>query len=163
MAIKRAAALGIPSVVVNHREFGNRREFEQAVTAELDRHEAELVCLAGFMRILSPWFTDRWAGRVMNIHPSLLPAFAGLHGMQVHRAVMESGVRITGCTVHFVDDKLDGGPIIVQRAISVGDDDTPESLSMRVLAEEHLAYPEAVRLFAENRLEITGRRVRRRN
>lgn len=160
-ALERAAALEVPAVVVDHRQYHARREFEQAVTAELDRHDVRLVCLAGFMRILSPWFTARWQNKVMNIHPSLLPAFAGLQGMKVHEAVIASGARVTGCTVHFVTDDLDGGPIIVQRAIPVRDDDTPDSLALRVLVEEHHAYPEAVRLFCERKLEVNGRRVRR--
>lgn len=160
-ALDRAAALEVPALTIDHRQFGTRREFEQAVTAELDRHDVRLVCLAGFMRILSPWFTARWSNKVMNIHPSLLPAFAGLRGIQVHEAVIASGVRVTGCTVHFVSDDLDGGPIIVQRAIAVRDDDTPESLALRVLVEEHHAYPEAVKLYCEQKLELSGRRVRR--
>lgn len=160
-ALDRAAALDVPALTVDHRQFRTRREFEQAVTAELDRHDIRLVCLAGFMRILSPWFTARWPNKVMNIHPSLLPAFAGLQGTRVHEAVIESGARVTGCTVHFVSDDLDGGPIIIQRAIAVRDDDTPESLSLRVLVEEHHAYPEAVKLYCDQKLEVSGRRVRR--
>ena len=159
-ALKRAAALGIPAVLVNHRDYKSRGSFEQALILELDRHAVRLVCLAGFMRILSPLFVRRYENRVMNVHPSLLPGFAGLQGLEVHRAVVASGVRVTGCTVHFVNEAVDAGPIIVQRAIPVREDDTPDSLAVRLLVEEHQAYPEAVRLFCENRLTVEGRRVR---
>ncbi|MEO0082211.1 MAG: phosphoribosylglycinamide formyltransferase [candidate division WOR-3 bacterium] len=157
--LQRARVLGIPAVLINHRDYKSRESFELALIAELKRHDVRLVCLAGFMRILSPVFVHYYENRIMNIHPSLLPAFAGLQGIEVHRAVIESGVKITGCTVHFVNEQVDAGPIIIQRAIPVRKDDTPESLAVRVLIEEHQAYPEAVRLFCENRLEIRGRRV----
>jgi phosphoribosylglycinamide formyltransferase-1 len=150
----------IRGVVVNHHDYKSRDSFERAVILELNRHAVRLVCLAGFMRILSPVFVQNYPNRIMNIHPSLLPAFAGLKGIEVHRAVIESGTKVTGCTVHFVNEQVDAGPIIVQRVIPVRDDDTAESLSVRVLIEEHQAYPQAVRLFCEDRLEVQGRRVR---
>lgn len=128
--------------------------------AELNHHNINLVCLAGFMRILSPVFVAAFDNHIMNIHPSLLPAFAGLQGIDVHKAVMAAGVKVTGCTVHFVNTDVDAGPIIVQRAIAVRDVDTPESLALRVLVEEHLAYAEAVKLFCTGRLKVEGRRVR---
>jgi phosphoribosylglycinamide formyltransferase-1 len=156
----RAATLGIPAKVVNHRDYKNRAEFERALIAELERFDIGLVCLAGFMRILSPVFVDRYAGRILNIHPSLLPAFAGLQGMQVHEAVIASGTKFSGCTVHFVTGDLDAGPIVVQRAIPVRDDDTAESLAVRVLVEEHRAYADAVELFCAGRLKVDGRRVK---
>jgi len=159
MALKRAAVHGIPAIVVNHKDYKSRKSFEQAMILELARHDVRLVCLAGFMRILSPLFVEHFRGHLMNIHPSLLPAFAGLQGLAVHRAVIESGTKYTGCTVHFVTEDVDAGPIIVQRVIPVRDEETPESLAVRVLLEEHQAYPEAVRLFSENRLEIHGRKV----
>ena len=159
-AIDRAESLGIPAVVVKNRDFKTRAAFEQAMVAELTRHGVELVCLAGFMRILSCTFVDRFCNRVMNIHPSLLPAFAGLLGIHVHEAVIAAGVKVTGCTVHFVTNDLDAGPIIVQRAIPVLEADDAESLAERVLVEEHQAYPDAVRLFCEHRLKVEGRRVR---
>lgn len=159
-ALQRAQELGIESVVVAHKEHQSRESFEKAVIKELDRHGVQLVCLAGFMRILSPLFVNRFDNKIMNIHPSLLPAFAGLQGMEVHRAVIASGTRFTGCTVHFVNEQVDAGPIIVQRVIPVRDDDTAESLAVRVLVEEHRAYPEAVRLYCDKRLEVQGRRVR---
>lgn len=158
--MQRAVALKVPSVVVNHREFRKRADFEAALVKELAERDIGLVCLAGFNRILSPFFIKRYEHKVINIHPSLLPAFAGLQGLQVHEAVIAAGVKVSGCTVHFVTDDIDAGPIIVQRAIPVREDDTPESLAIRVLVEEHQAYPEAVRLFCSGRLEVRGRVVR---
>ncbi|HTW90470.1 MAG TPA: phosphoribosylglycinamide formyltransferase [bacterium] len=157
--LKRAEAEHVPSVLIPHRQFKIRGEFEQALAAELRRHDIGLVCLAGFMRILSPVFVNAFENRIMNIHPSLLPAFAGLQGMQVHEAAIAAGVKVSGCTVHFVTLDLDAGPIVVQRAIAVCDTDTPETLSQRVLVEEHQAYGEAVKLFCAGRLRIEGRRV----
>jgi phosphoribosylglycinamide formyltransferase-1 len=158
--LRRAEAEHVPAAVIPHRQFKTRAEFEQALIAELNHHNTNLVCLAGFMRILSPVFVTAYENRIMNIHPSLLPMFAGLQGMQVHEAVLAAGVKVTGCTVHFVNTDVDAGPIIVQRAIAVRDADTAESLALRVLVEEHLAYAEAVRLFCTGRLHIEGRRVR---
>jgi phosphoribosylglycinamide formyltransferase-1 len=158
--LKRAEAEHIPAVLIPHREFKTRAEFEQALIAELKHHDVGLVCLAGFMRILSPVFVNAFENRLMNIHPSLLPAFAGLQGMQVHEAVIAAGVKVTGCTVHFVTTDVDAGPIIVQRAIAVRGADTPESLALRVLVEEHQAYAEAVKLFCTGRLKVDGKRVR---
>ncbi len=159
LALRRAKSLEIPSLVINHKDYKSRASFEQRLIQELTTHDVRLVCLAGFMRILSPVFVKHYPNQIMNIHPSLLPAFTGLQGMQVHRAVIESGTKVTGCTVHFVTEDVDAGPIIVQRAIPVRESDTPESLAVRVLLEEHQAYPEAVRLFCENRLKVEGRRV----
>jgi phosphoribosylglycinamide formyltransferase-1 len=158
--LKRAEQEHVPAAIIAHRQFKTRAEFEQALIAELNRHNINLVCLAGFMRILSPVFVTAFENHIMNIHPSLLPAFAGLQGMDVHKAVMATGVKVTGCTVHFVSTDVDAGPIIVQRAIAVRDVDTPESLALRVLVEEHLAYAEAVKLFCTGRLKVEGRRVR---
>jgi len=120
------------------------------------------VCLAGYMRLLGPPFLGRFAGRVMNVHPGLLPAFGGqgFYGRRVHEAVLESGTKFSGITIHFVDEEYDHGPIILQRVVPVLDDDTVETLAARVLAEEHGAYADAVRLFAERRLRVEGRRVR---
>ncbi len=157
--LNRAATFRIPTVTIDHRNFSRRSAFEEEIMKVLEPYQIDLVCLAGFNRILSQKFLERYPMRIMNIHPSLLPAFAGLQGIQVHEAVLNYGVKITGCTVHFVTGEVDCGPIIVQRAIPVRDVDTPESLSLRVLVEEHQAYPEAVRLFCEDRLEIQGRRV----
>ena len=159
-ALKRAEMLDIPSLVVNHHDYKTRQAFELELIDKLRQHEIDLVCLAGFMRILSTTFIEEYRNRVMNVHPSLLPAFAGLHGSNVHAEVLAAGVKITGCTVHFVTDEVDAGPIILQRAIPVREEDTPESLALRVLIEEHKAYPEAVSLFSKDKLRIDGRRVR---
>jgi len=157
--LTRAATFRIPAVTIDHRNFPTREAFEEEVIRVLEPYQIDLICLAGFNRILSPKLLERYPMRIMNIHPSLLPAFAGLQGIKVHEAVLDYGVKVTGCTVHFVTADVDCGPIIVQRAIPVRDVDTPDSLSLRVLVEEHQAYPEAVRLFCEDRLEIVGRRV----
>ena len=158
--LKKAEAEHIPAVLIPHREFKTRAEFEQALIAELKNHDVGLVCLAGFMRILSPVFVNAFENCLMNIHPSLLPAFAGLQGIRVHEAVIAAGAKVTGCTVHFVTTDVDAGPIIVQRAIAVRDADTPDSLALRVLVEEHQAYAEAVKLFCTGRLKVEGKRVR---
>jgi phosphoribosylglycinamide formyltransferase-1 len=158
--LKRAEAEHIPAKLLPHHEFKQRAKFEQALVAELRQHDVGLVCLAGFMRILSPAFVKAFENRIMNIHPSLLPAFAGLQGMQVHEAALAAGVKVAGCTVHFVTSDVDAGPIIVQRAIAVREDDTPPALALRVLVEEHMAYAEAVRLFCDGRLRVEGSRVR---
>jgi phosphoribosylglycinamide formyltransferase-1 len=158
--LKRAETEHIPAKLIPHHDFKQRAEFEHALLAELRQHDVGLVCLAGFMRILSPVFVKAFENRIMNIHPSLLPAFAGLQGMQVHEATLAAGVKVAGCTVHFVTGNVDAGPIIVQRAIPVHEGDTAESLALRVLVEEHQAYAEAVRLFCAGQLRVEGRRVR---
>lgn len=161
-ALERARTAGIPAVTLDHRDFPNRRAFESALRNTLEAAGVELVCLAGFLRILTPGFVDAFAGRIMNIHPALLPAFGGkgMYGDRVHEAVLASGARVSGCTVHFVTHEADAGPIIVQASVPVEDGDTPATLSARVRREELRAYPLAVRLFAEGRLRIEGRRVR---
>ena len=161
-ALERACAAGIAAVTLDHRGFPNRTAFEAALRETLDAARVGLVCLAGFLRILSPEFVDIFAGRVMNIHPALLPAFGGkgMYGDRVHDAVLASGARVSGCTVHFVTRDPDAGPIIVQASVPVEDGDTPATLSERVRREELRAYPLAVRLFAERRLQVEGNRVR---
>ncbi|MEW5889592.1 MAG: phosphoribosylglycinamide formyltransferase [Pseudomonadota bacterium] len=144
-----AAAQDVATAVVDHKAYGTRAEFETALAAEIDRHRPDLVVLAGFMRVLGDDFVRRYQGRMMNIHPSLLPAFPGLH---THRRALEAGVRIHGCTVHFVTPSLDNGPIIIQAAVPVRADDDEKSLAARVLAQEHVIYPQAVRWFVEGRL-----------
>jgi phosphoribosylglycinamide formyltransferase-1 len=151
-----AAAAGIPTAVVSHRDHPDRETFDRAVSAELERHGVELVVLAGFMRIFSPWFPARWADRLINIHPSLLPAFKGIH---VQRQALEAGVRVSGCTAHLVIPDLDSGPIIAQAAVPVLAGDTEETLSARILRQEHRLYPLVVRWFAEGRVAIDGDRV----
>ena len=154
-ALERAEIAGIKNVCVDRKNFDNRADFE----AELLKHlgGVDLVVLAGFMRILSPEFVRKFAGRLMNIHPSLLPAFPGAHA---HRDVLAYGVKISGCTVHFVDEGTDSGPIILQAAVEVLDGDTEETLSARILEQEHILYPRAIQLFVEGRLKIDGRHVK---
>jgi phosphoribosylglycinamide formyltransferase 1 len=156
-ALDRARAAGVEALFVNPKDFGDREAFDLALVRELTARRVGLVCNAGFMRILSQAYSRAFAGRAMNIHPSLLPAFPGLHAQ---RQALEHGAKITGATVHFVDDgPVDTGPIILQASVPVQPDDTEETLSARVLVEEHRLYPEAVRLFAEGRLTVVGRRV----
>jgi phosphoribosylglycinamide formyltransferase-1 len=154
--LARAAAANIPAKVIDHKKFKSRAEFEAALDKALRDSGAELVCLAGFMRILDPAFVTSWHDRLINIHPSLLPAFKGLH---IHERALAAGVRFTGCTVHFVRPEMDDGPIIIQAAVPVLQDDTPDTLSARVLSMEHVIYPEAVRLIALGKIKIAGERV----
>jgi len=142
---------GVAVAAVDHRAFADRPAFDAALAAAIDRHHPDLVALAGFMRILTPSFIERYSGRIMNIHPSLLPAFPGLH---THRRALEAGVRIHGCTAHFVTPDLDSGPVIVQAAVPVQPGDTEEQLAARVLAQEHRIYPQAIRWFCEGRLRL---------
>jgi len=151
----RARALGIPARVIPSKGL-DRETYDRQVAAALDEARVELVCLAGYMRLLSPFFVAHFSGRILNIHPSLLPAFPGL---EAQRQALEHGVKWTGCTVHFVDENLDAGPILLQSAVAVRDDDSVESLSARILAEEHRIYSEAVRIVLEGRYRIEGRRV----
>lgn len=147
--LDRARAAGVPVVTIDHKKFGKGLEgkeaFEAALHRALEGAAVELVCLAGFMRLLSPAFVARWQGRLINIHPSLLPAFKGL---DVHAAMLRAGVKIAGCTVHYVSAEMDAGPIIGQAAVPVLPEDTPETLAARILAEEHRLYPECVRRIA---------------
>ena len=148
---------GVAAFAISHKDFASREAFDAALVAELNKHEVDLVVLAGFMRILTPVFTNAFAGRLINIHPSLLPSFPGLH---THAAALAAGVKLAGATVHFVTPSLDAGPIVVQAAVSVLPDDTEESLAARVLAQEHRIYPLAVRWFLESRLVLQDGRVR---
>jgi phosphoribosylglycinamide formyltransferase 1 len=155
-ALERAARAGVPALFVNPKDFADRSAFDAALIRVLEDFRAELVCLAGFMRILGSAFVQRFAGRLMNIHPSLLPAFPGL---AAPRQAIDYGVKVSGATVHFVDAGVDTGPIIAQASVPVLDTDTEESLASRILLEEHRLYPEAVRLYALGRFRIDGRRV----
>ncbi len=156
--LERARRAGIPAAVIDHRPFGKDREaFEREVVKVLREKRVDLVVLAGFMRLVTAYFVGEFPGRIMNIHPALLPAFPGTHGQ---RDALAHGVKVSGCTIHFVDASVDGGPIILQKAVPVLDDDTEETLSARILEQEHIFLPLAVRLFAEGRLTIEGRRVR---
>lgn len=153
-ALERAALAGIKNLCVDRKNFATRADFEVELLKNLEG--VDLVVLAGFMRILSPEFVKKFAGRLMNIHPSLLPAFPGAHA---HRDTLAYGVKISGCTVHFVDEGTDSGPIILQAAVEVFDNDTEETLSARILEQEHKIYPRAIQLFVEGRLKIDGRKV----
>lgn len=152
----RARDRGIPTEVLDHRKFPTREAFDGALVELLRARQAELVILAGFMRLLSPVFVRAFPNRIMNIHPALLPAFPGL---QVQKKALEYGVRFSGCTVHFVNEECDEGPIIIQAVVPVFPDDTEESLSARILKEEHRVYPRAIQLYSEGRLRVEGRRV----
>jgi len=156
--LDRAKAAGVPAVVVDHRPFGKDREgFDQAMLKVLRDKRVELVVFAGFMRLVSASFIRAFPDRIINIHPSLLPAFPGAHA---HRDAIAAGVKVSGCTIHFVDASVDGGPIILQRAVPIHEGDTEDSLAARILEQEHIFLPLAVRLFAEGRLHVEGRRVR---
>ncbi|MFP6696889.1 MAG: phosphoribosylglycinamide formyltransferase [Alphaproteobacteria bacterium] len=148
-----ARAADIPTRVIEHGDFDSREEFDAAMTAALAAAEVRLICLAGFMRLLSAEFCQRWRDSLINVHPSLLPAFKGLH---VYERMLETGVRIAGCTVHFVRPEMDEGPILVQAAVAIAADDTPETLAARILVQEHRIYPLAVRLIVEGRARTAG-------
>ena len=154
--IARAQGRGVETVVLDHRA-ASREEQDRRIVSVLEERRVDLVCLAGYMKLLTAVFLDAYPGRILNVHPALLPAFPGLN---VQKKALEYGVRFSGATVHFVDPGVDTGPIILQAAVPVEQDDTPQSLSDRILKEEHRIYPEAVRLFFEDRLRIEGRRVR---
>ena len=160
-ALERARIAGIHAAFIDHRSYPDRAAFDQVVVEKLRDHDVELVALAGYMRIFTDVFVDAFEGRIMNIHPALIPAFCGkgMHGLRVHQAALDYGVKVSGCTVHFVTKEVDAGPIIIQRTAPVLDDDTPETLQARVLEQEHQAYSEAIQLFAEGRLRIVGRQV----
>jgi phosphoribosylglycinamide formyltransferase-1 len=156
VALERARAAGLEARWVNPKDFSDREAFDLALVRELESRGVGLACHAGFMRILSPAYVRAFAGRALNIHPSLLPAFPGLHAP---RQALEHGVKVAGATVHFVDEGVDTGPIVAQAAVPVEPGDTEETLAARILVQEHRLYPEAIRLFAEGRLKIQGRRV----
>lgn len=155
-ALDRARQGGVPAEVMEFEASPSREAHDARVSEVLRRHGAQWVALAGYMRIVSPVLLRAFPGRVLNIHPALLPAFPGLH---VHEQVIRSGARFSGCTVHFVDEGVDTGPIIVQAVVPVRDDDTPETLAARILREEHRIYPQALQYIAEGRLRVEGRRV----
>jgi phosphoribosylglycinamide formyltransferase-1 len=158
-AVEKAKRLGVPCVVIQKQKDG-QSAFDDAITAAVDAAKADLVCMCGFLKLWT--LPASYAGRVMNIHPSLLPAFGGkgMHGMHVHEAVVRSGAKVSGCTVHFATNAMDEGPVIVQKAVPVFFEDTAETVAARVFAAEREAYPEAVSLFGQGRLSIEGARVR---
>jgi phosphoribosylglycinamide formyltransferase-1 len=153
--LARAQARGIDAIALDHRGL-TREAHDKRMHAELVERDVQLVCLAGYMRLLSPFFIRSYPNQILNIHPSLLPAFPGL---AAQRQALDYGVKVAGCTVHVVDEELDHGPIVLQRTVDVRDDDTEASLSERILVEEHAAYPEAVRLFASGLVRVVGRSV----
>ncbi len=155
-ALERAKNHGIESVYVNPKDYSSREESDKKMVDELKSCDVDLVLLAGYMRIVTPYFVNEFKDRMMNIHPALLPSFPGLHAQ---RQAMDYGVKVTGCTVHFVDDKVDHGPIIIQKAVEILGDDDEATISLRILEEEHKIYSEAVKLFVEGRLEINRRNV----
>lgn len=156
--LERAKKYNIPMALISSEDFkGNREDFDKMIVEELKKHKAQLVCLAGYMRLVSSYFLSQYPQKVINIHPALLPSFPGMHG---YKDAVEYGVKISGCTVHFVDEKADHGPIIVQKALSVLFEDTEESLKERGLKLEHEAFPEAIELICDGRVEIVGRKVK---
>lgn len=157
-ALQVASEAGIKSVCVNRKACSTQQEFEEKLVAELKAANVTLVVLAGFMRILSPYFVEAYRHRILNIHPSLLPSFGGAHA---HRDVLAYGTKVSGCTIHFVDEGMDHGPIVLQDTVPVLDDDTEDTLAARVLTKEHILYPKAIELFVDGRLElIDDRHVR---
>lgn len=155
--ITRAKKHGIPVVVLKNGDFKNKEEFDLELIRILKNNCVDLVILAGFMRIITPTLLKAFPHKIMNIHPALLPSFPGVHGQ---RQAVDYGVKLSGCTVHFVDEGVDTGPIIMQKAVQVFDDDTEETLAARILKEEHKIYPRAIQFFAEGKIEINGRKVR---
>ena len=155
--ITRAKKHGIPVVVLKKGDFKNKEEFDLELINILKNNSVDLVILAGFMRVLTPTFLKAFTQKIMNIHPALLPSFPGIHGQ---KQALEYGVKLSGCTVHFVDEGVDTGPIIIQSAVQVFDDDTEETLAARILKEEHRIYPQAIQFYTEGKIEIKGRKVR---
>lgn len=155
-ALKRANKHNIETQYINYKEFNDREEYDKIIVSALKERDCDLVVLAGYLKILTPYFINAYKNKIMNIHPALLPSFPGLH---VQKEAIDHGVKVSGCTVHFVDEGLDSGPIIIQRAVEVKKDDTEETLTKRILKEEHQIYPRAVQLFTQGRLTIKGRRV----
>jgi formyltetrahydrofolate-dependent phosphoribosylglycinamide formyltransferase len=158
--IKRSEQNNIPVTIVKYSDYDNSEVFSNAIIKEIEKYPIDLIILAGFMHLLRT--PDKYSEKVMNIHPGLIPSFCGkgYYGHHVHKAVIESGIKVSGCTVHFVDNEYDHGPIIMQRTVPVYEDDTPDTLAQRVFKEECIAYPDAINLFAEGRLKIEGRRVK---
>lgn len=156
-ALERARKAGLKAVAVERKACASKEEFEAKIDAQLAKAGCELVVLAGFMRILSADFVNKWQHKIINIHPALLPSFPGLHGQ---KQAADYGVKFSGCTVHFVDAGTDSGPIILQKVVPVLDDDTEDTLAERILVQEHIAMPEALKLWSEGRLEIVGRKVK---
>jgi len=160
-AMERARSQGIPAVEIQPKSYDSDEEYGKALLDVFAKYSVDLICLAGYMRILPSNVVSKYRWRVMNIHPALIPLFCGkgMYGEHVHRAALDYGVKVSGCTVHFVDEQYDTGPIIIQKPVPVEEGDTPETLAARILEQEHKAYPEAIQLFAEGRLKVEGRVV----
>lgn len=156
MALERANKAGIPAVCVDRKQYSDKESFEQELIKQLHKYNVGLVVLAGFMRILSPLFVREFKNSILNIHPSLLPSFKGAHA---HRDVLAYGAKVSGCTIHFVDEGMDSGPIIMQKAVPVLDDDTEDTLAARVLIEEHILYPKVIELYLAGKIHVNGRHV----
>jgi phosphoribosylglycinamide formyltransferase-1 len=156
-ALQRAEAAGVPALLLDHRQHASREGYDGQLVAALRKHGVDLVCLAGFMRLIGPTLLNAFHNKILNIHPSLLPAFPGMHAV---RQALAAGARVSGCTVHLVDQGTDTGPILIQAAVPVLDGDTEETLAARILAQEHRCYPRAISLWAQGRVQIDGRRVR---
>ncbi|MCW8915648.1 MAG: phosphoribosylglycinamide formyltransferase [Magnetovibrio sp.] len=154
--LERAKQAGIPTAVLSHKDFDDRESFDEAMSQKITEADAELVCLAGFMRLLSDGFVRKWRDKLINIHPSLLPSYKGLH---VHERAIEDGARFSGCTVHFVRPAMDEGPIIIQAVVPVHPEDDADALAGRILEQEHVVYPQAVRYIAEGRVRVSAERV----
>lgn len=155
-ALKRAEQYSIDIRYINFKEFKDREDYDREIVKTMKKKKVDLVVLAGYMRILSPYFIRTYKNKIINIHPALLPSFSGLHAQ---RQAVECGAKVSGCTVHFVDEGVDSGPIILQKAVEVKDDDTEESLAERILKEEHQIYPRAIQLFCQGRLIVKGKKV----
>jgi len=158
-ALERARSHGIQAFAFSHKGM-SREDHERDIIGCLDQHQVDLVVLAGYLRMLSPLMFSKYSGRMMNTHPALLPSFGGkgMHGLNVHKAVIDHGCKVSGCTIHFVTEAVDGGQIILQKAVPVHEDDTPETLQERILKEEHKLLPRAIQLFAQGKLKVEGRR-----
>ncbi len=161
LALERARKHSIAAFAFPHKGM-TREQHEQEIVDCLEQHKVDLVCLAGYLRMMTPLIIRKYAGRMMNTHPALLPSFGGtgMHGLKVHQAVIAHGCKVSGCTIHFVTEEVDGGQIILQKAVPVLEDDTPETLQERVLKEEHKLFPRAIQLFARGKLKVEGRRCR---
>ncbi len=155
-ALQRAEAAGVPAILLAHGQYPSRDAYDAELVALLRRHHVELVCLAGFMRLITPVLLSEFQNKILNIHPSLLPAFPGMHAV---RQALKAGARVSGCTVHIVDEGTDSGPVVIQAAVPVLEGDTEETLSARILVQEHRCYPRAISLWAQGRVALSGRRV----
>ncbi len=158
-ALERAKRESIPTYYLPARKNETREDYDRRLNEIIEPLNPDLIVLAGFLRILSPWFVNKYRNKIINIHPALLPSFAGLYGEHVHKAVLEYGCKVSGCTVHFVDDKVDHGPIIIQKCVEVKDNDTVESLAARILEKEHESLVEAIQLLSQGKIKIEGRKV----